>query len=441
MSLRPPLPTLALVLVLAARAAAQAPGTPIPSPVTPPEPAAEVRVPPTQPAPVTPPATEPLLTEESAPRRELDTNLGWVTADYMLMWLRNTNTPVLATVSPAGVVKGDAGVFGAKNTVIAIGQEPFNAGAYSGLRLGGGFWFPQTEHWGAEASVFFLESRSTIFIASGSGAPGSPTLARPFVDATLVRESAALTAFENESSGTVAAALSTQLWGMEANLLYRDDPARYLNTTFLAGLRYLDLDQSFNVQEVSTPLGTNVIPFNGALAITNPDKVRITDQFHTTNRFFGAQVGARSAWEYDLLTVSVGAKVAVGTTHETLEVVGQSEALTSAGKTVATSRGGFLTNTGNIGSFSRDAFTIVPEADLKVALKLTQNLSAHLSYSFLYWSDVTNPTDQITRTVDLRRIPTSAVFDPTVISRTTTGQLIPANYWANSLQFGFTLKF
>jgi hypothetical protein len=49
----------------------------------------------------------------------------------------------------------------------------------------------------------------------------------------------------------------------------------------------------------------------------------------------------------------------------------------------------------NAGGFERDAFAVVPEFGATLGCQLTPLVRASVGYTFLYWSDVFRPEDQI----------------------------------------------
>lgn len=57
--------------------------------------------------------------------------------------------------------------------------------------------------------------------------------------------------------------------------------------------------------------------------------------------------------------------------------------------------GGLFAQPTNMGSYSHDAFTLLPQLELKLAYDLTQNLSLTVGYDLIYWSNVVRPGGQI----------------------------------------------
>src|SRR5262249_57995102 len=123
----------------------------------------------------------------------------------------------------------------------------------------------------------------------------------------------------------------------------------------------------------------------------------ITDQFHTTNDFYGGQVGfdfecRRGHWFLGWTT-----KVAIGGVHQAVDVNGTTSTSVFTGPNAGTftSPGGLLAQPTNIGQIGRDRFAVVPEVGVKVGFQVTDHLRAYAGYNFLYMSSVVRPGDQI----------------------------------------------
>ena len=68
-------------------------------------------------------------------------------------------------------------------------------------------------------------------------------------------------------------------------------------------------------------------------------------------------------------------------------------------------RGGLLAAGPNLGRFTRDQFSVVPELTLNVGYNVTPNLRLFAGYNFLLWTNVIRPGDQIDHVVDLTFVP------------------------------------
>jgi hypothetical protein len=207
----------------------------------------------------------------------------------------------------------------------------------------------------------------------------------------------------------------------------------------LFGYRFLELTDSLSINEFSQTTGTNQqgLPV-GTVALTS-------DRFGTRNEFNGGQVGTDvcfhlERWSFDFL-----GKIALGNTTEVININGTQVVLRPNAAPVL-SQGGLLAVPLNSGRFTRDRISVVPELGVKLGYDVTENLRLTLGYTWLFWSDVVRPADQIDRVIDARQIsnfppPPGVVFGPVA------GQshpLVPfrgTDFWAQGLTVGLEYKY
>ena len=198
-----------------------------------------------------------------------------------------------------------------------------------------------------------------------------------------------------------------------------------------AGYRFLNLKEELSVTE-------NILVVGTSPRVQLPDPVgtviTVRDSFETENWFNGGQIGLtyerrRGDWSFD-----VRGSVAFGVTHQELKIDGV-QTRTRPGQLPATFRGGLLAAGPNLGTFTRDQFSVVPEFTFNVGYWLRPNLRAYVGYNFLYWPNVIRPGDQIDRVVDLTFVPNAPAVPP-------SGQLRPqplfsqSDLWVTGVQFG-----
>jgi hypothetical protein len=357
----------------------------------------------------------------------------WFRGEYLLWWTKNGPVPPLVTTSPAGTPSGSAGVLGLPTTTVLVGNSNLDFDERSGARFTAGFWFDDCQKHGFEASYFFLGRRDDNFTLTSGGVP---ILTRPFVNALTGTEVSEITAFPGLASGNLQVLTSSRLQGAEANYLcnlccncccdrgYRVD--------LLAGFRYLELDESIAIAE-----SVRVSPSSPVLP---GDEVHVFDKFSTHNDFYGGQLGIRGEWWWDRFFVNACAKVAIGDTHEVVVREGSTTIITPAGGTEVFPSGLLVLAT-NRGRVSRDEFGVVPEATLNVGYQLTPNLRAFAGYTFLYWSHVARPGDQIDRTLNVNLIPTSTTFGTPGGPARPSPEIKSTDFWAQGINVGLELRF
>jgi hypothetical protein len=111
--------------------------------------------------------------------------------------------------------------------------------------------------------------------------------------------------------------------------------------------------------------------------------VTTVDTFRTRNQFYGGQLGVRGEYSFGKLFVGATGKVALGDTHEVVEVTGAAS-LVVPGSPVATFPGGQFAAPSSGGRVTHDEFAVLPEVEVKVGYQVTQRLRAYVGYDFLY---------------------------------------------------------
>jgi hypothetical protein len=364
----------------------------------------------------------------------------WVDAEYLLWWTRRPTVPALVTASPPGTPQLQAGVLGFGTTSVLLGDGvPIDDQHREGARFTLGLWLDCEREIGLESTTFFLGDRNFAFSASSPGTPGSIILARPFqafnaaMGMAVPVQSSELVAFPGLVSGTVGVTSSSSLWGTELNLRTNLCRSCCSRLDLLTGFRFLGLDENIQISEnLQLSAGTTTIPEN------------LVDIFGTHNNFYGGQLGLdweirRGYWSLNLL-----GKVAVGDTHETVIIDGSTtRTLTNplTGMTVVQQQsGGLLTQPTNIGRFNHDRFGVVPEAGIKLGYQITPHIKFTVGYTFLYWSEVVRPGDQIDTVVNPALLAFPRGSGPFVPARPLPIQKT-TDFWAQGVSLGVEVKY
>jgi hypothetical protein len=358
----------------------------------------------------------------------------WIRADYLLWWTHSGPMPPLLTTGPASAtIVG--GLTQPGTQVLFGGSQDF--GTTSGLKLDIGWWLDSGQHCGLQFGYFWLERQSTGLTAA-SNASGSPVLAQPLVNPTTGQDFTELIALPGLISGSTAITTHSRLQGWELNGLLKSEPVGSMRFELLAGFRAASLDESLQMASAFAPLAGRFLTFDGQ-PISPPSSLATFDSFQAQTHFYGPQVGGRVEWASGRLSVAALGKLALGDSQELVRIVGASSLLTP-GVTTITVPGGVLAQTTNIGGHFRHDFAVMPEAELQIGCQVSRYIEVHVGYTFLYWSSVVRPGDQVTRIVSPTLIPTDPAF-----SRAPATQ--PAflfhgtGYWAQGLTFGVEVRF
>jgi len=349
----------------------------------------------------------------------------FVQAEYLLWWANNPNIPVLATTNSLG----QPGFLGQPGTRNLLGPGAFGPGLRDGFRIRAGGWLDDCGQRGLDGSFFFLGRRST----SQSFDSGQfPVITRPFFAPNLNSEFGEVVAQPNLSAGRLDVTTDSYLWGADLN--YRRAIIRTCAGAvgLFAGYRHLNLTESLTIAESITSTGR-----------LSPDpvgtKVFVRDRFETRNQFHGGQVGGFWSRKVGRFDVDTRAGVALGTTFQTVDIDGIQQR-TRPGQATENFRGGLLATGPNLGRFTQNHFSVVPEFTANVGYRITPNLRLYVGYNFLYWSNVVRSGDQIDRVVDVAQVPNppaGVVASPNPRPLPTFQQ---SDFWAHGIQFGLELR-
>jgi hypothetical protein len=345
-------------------------------------------------------------------------------AEYLLWWIRDAPIPPLVTTSPVA----SQGILGLPGTTVLFGGQNANLDERGGGRFALGYWFDPCCTWAVEGSFFFLGERAGRF---GATSDQFALLGRPFFNLNTGTEFSEIVTDPNRAFGGIGILLPSQLWGYEANL--RKNVCRGCGGYFdlIGGFRYLDLHEGVNILEMGT-----VLPGGGPFA---GSMFSVFDTFNTRNQFYGGNLGAETELRRGRWFVNLRGKVALGVNHQTVSIVG-GQAITAPDGTVSRFRGGLLALPSNIGTFKRDDFAVVPEAGINVGCQIIGGLRAYVGYTFLYWTDVLRPGNQIDRVLNVNQIPNFMPGPPSNQIR----PVVPfrdSNFWAQGINFGLEWRY
>jgi hypothetical protein len=351
----------------------------------------------------------------------------WFGAEFLLWWIKNDHVPPLVTTSPPS----STGTLGQPGTVVLFGPDSdLTRSPIPGGRFTAGGWLDDCRNIGLEGSYFFLAPRGNGFEASGDGSPNSPVLARPFFNTSTGREDSELVAFPKVLAGSVRVDPSSRLQGFEVNALYNLCCCCNYRIDALAGFRYLDLDEGLGITEDLT-----VLP---GVPVLGGTRFVVQDSFGAHNQFYGGQLGLRATASQGRFFAVANLKVALGECEEGVDISGFTQITRPTGA-VSTQPGGLLALPSNSGHFFSERFAVVPEGSFTLGYQVTDNLSISIGYTFLYWSRVARPGDQIDRAINPAALPISGA--PAVPSSRPAFSFNETDFWAQGLTFGLELRF
>jgi hypothetical protein len=338
-----------------------------------------------------------------------------------------------------------AGVLGEAGTETLLGDQLLDR-MYSGARLRFGLWADPCRQYAWAAEGFLIGRITEQHTFSGTGVAGSDVLARPFFNVLTTqqapsgREDAEFVSYPEQLRGSVTVAATSQFYGASVHALRTFCQAcdcgpaavcgacgpRQSRFNGFLGWRYLNLDEELLINEDLTSL------------LPPPDSGRflIEDRFATGNVFHGVDLGvqwqaARGPYSLDLLM-----RLGVGSNRQRVSIAG-STSLSGTGESVADfqdAAGGIYAQRTNSGDYSRNRFAVVPELGVTLGCMIAPQWRATIGYTFLYWSHVVRPGDQIDRDVNPNLFPPEA--DPFTGLERPRFTFVESDLWVNGLNIG-----
>lgn len=402
----------------------------------------------------------------------------WADFEYLLWFTRGQQVgfPLVTSSAPA-----DGGLLGASSTAILSGNRDLGYGAISGGRLTLGFFGDADRRFGFQIQSFFTEhAPNNQKFGDLSNTAGIPTLARPFIDVTGA-PSAVVLSGPNFGAALVRVRTDTQTIGVEPVGLwniYRSEPGcnRVWSLDFMAGYKFLQLRENLIINSFTQldpqialpafaagPFGqigqtTALIPALaplGGTIVGGPAVVQVRDQFRATNRFNGAVIGFRTEGRYGMFTTSFTGKIAAGYLNERVEIAGNTtfvDPFSRSGTPTAFgfpsgvggnggAVGGVLANAGNIGTFTNDRFSYIPEVGASFGIALTRGLTGYVGVNFIYMPDVIRVGNAVNPVVSSSSVPFSPNFGTPGAPRGPAFRFVEEDFWIGGVTAGLMLRY
>jgi hypothetical protein len=167
------------------------------------------------------------------------------------------------------------------------------------------------------------------------------------------------------------------------------------------GVRWAELKEGLNIQENLEVIAPSPPSSIGTTFLVN-------DNFSTSNQFIGGELGFLWDWQRSRWSLEFLSKLALGSTRQSVSINGFT-INTPPGGDPTTMNGGLLALSSNIGRYERDVFSVLPQLGVTGGYMLTDRLKMTLGYTFMYWSRVVRPGDQIDLEVNPELIPSQSV--------------------------------
>jgi hypothetical protein len=290
--------------------------------------------------------------------------------------------------------------------------------------LGG--WFDARQTVGLGFRYFDIGDEKDGFRASSGG---DPILARPFFNADLNTQDALLVAYPGISVGSVDMVTTNEARGFDAllHLLLLAGGCNRLD--LIGGYQYSRIDDGVLASDSLVSQDPNGLIPVGTVIDTR-------DQFDVENEFNGGSIGLLGTAEDGRLTWRLLTKVGFGNMRQETTISGTT-VTTIPGGPSATQNFGLLALPTNIGTTEQDEFAVVPELNVSVGYKITNQLQLTIGYSYIYWSKVALAGEVIDTTINPTQMggPLVGPPVPTVLPSGNDG------FWYQGLDFGLNWRF
>lgn len=349
----------------------------------------------------------------------------WASVEALAWWQKGQNAPPLVTTSPVGTAQALAGVLGG-NTTTLVGDGILPYDGVLGGRFTIGHWLDDSEEHAVLARYWILANAT---YDNTQISDGTTILAIPFVNVDIGTEDSRLVGFPNATQGTLSGSINvhsvSQFNGGDVLLrtpIYRDCTRRW---DLVAGYMFSRQDENFEMLSV-----TNVDP-GGGIDTT----VTMFDQFATSNEFHGGVLGLSIQRQVACYTVDILAKCAFGDMRQTTLINGSTTTVSGAGTQV--DNFGLFAQPTNIGQLEDNKFCVVPELNANIGYYVCPCLKLYAGYTFIYWSSVARPGDQIDRLINTTFQGPLPVGDP----RPDHSTILSHNTWVHGVNVGLEYRF
>jgi hypothetical protein len=368
----------------------------------------------------------------------------YVVAEGLKFFPKGANAPPLLTTSPLGTAQGQAGVIGAPGTEVLIGGSEFDDKGLYGGRIALGFWTMGAEYLGFEFHYMGFDNGGTEFATSSSFDPatGGDILAMPFLNATTGLEDSLILAFPNfQANGGIIDTGGVPInvngsFALDSDLEIHSGGALMKNVVwvlpdagwrmfFLAGYRFFWLSDDLDMTSTIEPVGA---------LFAAGSQIQVLDSFDTQNQFHGGELGLQTDLASGPWSLGIVTKVAMGDNHQKLRIAGETRAV--GGGEVAITPGGLFAQPTNIGKFTDDRFSVIPEASVTLGYQLTRRIKLTAGYNFLYMNHVLRAAEQIDRSINTTQFDNGVLVGDARPAR----NVVENEFWMHGFSTGLEIK-
>jgi len=344
--------------------------------------------------------------------------------EYLAWWTKSTNYPPLVTTNTDSTApaREHAGVLDWPGTEVLFGGGDGDPGIHSGARFTLGYWFTPSHETGLDVTYTFLGNTAATFDRASNG---SVILATPYYDVQIPGQTSWLVAYDNgtyadKQTGVLSIRNAQELNFVEVLTHWSMIQQCNRNLDFLFGYRYGRFAENLTIDETTTRVALG-------------DTIQKVDAFDARNEFNGFELGFVSTTRYCRWSLDVLAKLAVGNTHSRVDIGG-----TTTVNNTPVPGGGLLALPTNSVPVERNNFSAIPELGLTLGYDLTCRLKATFGYTFVYWSAVMRPGDQIDTNLNGSQIPPPGTL---IGVPSPQPKAVMTDFWAQGFNLGLNYRY
>jgi hypothetical protein len=292
--------------------------------------------------------------------------------EYLLYWFENQRVPPLVAIAPP---RAPIGLPVVPGEIVLFGGQKVDYDGIDSMRVTTGYWLDSQQSLGVEASGFLTEQNAKLFgVIFDPAANNAVQLFRTNGGSGF----GAIVGFPGNVAGGTIASQHIRLWGAEANgVLNWYDSCRG-RIDLLAGFRYLDLDESLDLQD--------------AVQIVNAVNLSRLDSFDARTQFWGPQFGTRATIAWGNASLALIGKLGVGVSHLSVDREGRTDFLNPPAASLPM---GVLVNPANAGHDTTNRGAALSETTIQIGYQWTKCIQTTVGYNFLYLTSAARVGDQV----------------------------------------------
>ena len=306
----------------------------------------------------------------------------WFNAELLYWGIEGQQAPILAAT-------GANALAAAQTPTVLFGGGSLEDQWRAGGRAELGLWMTAQQNWALRGTFFSLSESSTDY-AIDSNSIG--LIARPFTDgpasvggigpdAFVVSEAA------NNITGGISISNDANLIGGDVSIVrpWLAWPTRRVNLVY--GYQFSRFDETLGITTSTND------PAIGSIFLE--------DLFDAENEYHAGHIGVEGEYHYGRWSLETRLKFAFGSMRQRVNISGSTITRDLGGATSSAGSGLFAQTT-NVGEYEQNEFAFMNETGIRLAYRPARRLKMTLGYTFMFWSSIARPAEQIDTTVDAR---------------------------------------